>query len=418
MNGVLRKERAAACAGVALGLAAGLVMLTAVAARAEGAGAITLSADFPNGSVGEWEVTGPDTVKFALTRASGGLWFHFRIDGVKGRTITFVIPMTRDLSKITAHYYDQRNRPAYSYDRENWLLAEPGRLDTEAKTFTFTIAFTEDTAWVAYTTPYTNETLDELLAEYADSPYLRVRKLATTAEGRPVYWLTIAEEPDRKEQGTSHTTWIVARESGWEAPASWAADGLIRFALSEGNLAAQFRRRVILQVVPILAPDAVAGGWMTYPTGDGKQTWLTVAYARNFPEVTALKQAVRSWMESGNTMDFAFRFHSSGWMFNQHHLREELYLPEEQVAFDGLADRLQRFVPQVRWLRQHLYTSEGFIEYCFRNFQTKGGTLSLSLGAKGNQMGKAQLQDVGRALGEVILSLHSPFEVLQPSSPR
>jgi hypothetical protein len=316
--------------------------------------------------------------------------------------------MTRNLSALTAHYYDERNRPAYSYDREKWDLAEVGHLDVEARTFTFSIPFTENVAWVAYTIPYTNADLEKLLKEYADSPYLRVRTLATTAEGRPVRWLTISDDPELEEHGVRRTVWVVARENGWEAPASWAADGLVRLALADDRLSQQFRKRLILQIVPILSPDAVAGGWMLYPTSDGKQIWLSPNYRDEYPEVAGLKEAIRAWMVAGNTVEFALRLQSSGWMLNQHQFFEEMYLPEEQVMFDGLSDRLQRFVPQLRWVRLHTFVTEGFVEFCYNNFQTKGGTLTLSLGAKGNEMHKADLQDVGRALGEVLLSLSVP----------
>ena len=405
-----------------LALALALVLVGSTwAAPPEGVGAgpgtepITISANFDNGSIGEWQLAGPDTVRFALTEASGGLWFHFRIRGVKGRTITFVVAMSRDLNAVTAHYYDGRNRPAYSYDRKQWLLAPPGSVDKKSKTFTFQVTFEEDEAWVAYCIPYTNDTLETLIQEYRDSPYLSVRTLATTAEGRPVRGLLIGEKPEEPEQGSRGTVWLIARESGWQAPASWVADGFARFALGSGEGSKEFRKRVIAHVVPIVAPDAVAGGWMHYPVGGGKQVYLPWSYDRDYPEVVGLKRAVREWMARGNTIDFALRTHSYGWLSRQHDFREERYLLQEQVEMDGLADRLSRFVPEVRWTRG-LSPGKGFVEFGFRNFQVKGGTLTVALGAKDNKMTAAELQDVGQALAEVILSLFTPAP-LAPGGP-
>ena len=399
-----------------MGMALGLVVLLGLGVGAQERGALALSADFDNGSLGEWELVAPDTVRFTLTKASGGLWFHFHIQGVKGRTITFVIPMTRSLDRIAAHYYDKRNRPAYSYDRKQWELAEPGRLDREAKTFTFQVTFREEEAWVAYCVPYTNDTLEALLEEHAGRPQLSVRTLATTAGGRPVRWLVISEGPDDPEPGTRHTVWVIARESGWEAPASWAADGFVRFALGAGEASRRFRQRLIANVVPIVSPDAVAGGWMRHPTGEDEEVYLPMCYGKDYPEVTGLRDAVRDWMAKGNTIDFSLRFHSFGWLSTQHEFRQEQYLPGEQVEFDGLADRFHRFVPQVRWTRGHIFPGLGFVEFCYRNFQIKGGTLTLGLGAKDNQMTQADLQDVGQALGEALLSLYTP-EPLFPGGP-
>jgi len=396
-----------------LGLALCLVIFLRLAAPAEDKGSITLSADFDNGSLGEWKLVAPDTVRFTLTKASAGVWFHFYIRGVKGRTITFVVPMTRSLSRISAHYYDGRNRPAYSYSPGGkWELAQPGRVDKEAKTFTFEVTFREDAAWVAFCVPYTNDTLATLLQEYANDPHLRVQTLATTAEGRPVYRLLIAEDPDELRVEARHTVWVVARESGWSAPTSWAADGLIRFALGSGPTAKAFRRRLIINVVPILTPDAVAGGWMEYPTGGGKQTYLPMCYGKDYPEVVGLRSAVRDWVAEGRRINFALRLNSFGWLSAQHEFRQEQYLPQEQVEFDGLADRLHRLVPEVRWTRGHLFPGLGFVEFCYRNFQVKGATLTLGLGARGNQMTQAKLQDVGQALGEALLGLYSPGPVL------
>ena len=379
-------------------------------AAGEPAGTITLSADFDSGSLGGWKPLGPDTLQIDLTEASVGVWFHFRIDGVRGRTITFVVsvPPSRKLGSLSAHYYDEVNRPAYSYDRKQWHLAEPGRVDKEARTFTFQVPFQEDTAWVAYSIPYTNETLEGLLAEFADSPYLRVRRLATTAEGRPVHWLVISEEPDREEQGTREVVWIVARENGWWAPTSWAADGLVRFALGDGESSKLFRQRVIANVIPILSPDAVAGGWMSHPVGEGRQTYLPAAYDQDFPEVRALTAAIRQWMNRGHTIDFVFRLHSFGWMYNVHEFREELYIPQEIVKFDGLMDRLHRTVPQSRWVRKHVFPRTGLVEYCYHNFQVKGGTIVLASAAKGNTMTASDFQEVGAALAQVLLSLYAP----------
>ncbi len=402
-----------------LGLAVCLVVFLSLAVPAEDKGSITLSADFDNGSLGEWELVAPDTVRFTLTEASGGVWFHFHVRGVKGRTITFVVPMTRSLTRIAAHYYDGRNRPAYSYSSDGkWELAQPGRVDEEAKTFTFEVAFREDAAWVAYCIPYTNDTLAALLKEYADNPHLRVRVLATTAQGRPVHGLLIADDPDNLRPEVHHTVWVVARESGWEAPTSWVADGLIRFALGSGPASKEFRHRLIVNVVPILAPDAVAGGWKEYPTGGGEQTYLPVRYGKDHPGVVGVKTAVRDWVAEGRTINFALRFHCFGWLSSQHEFRQEQYLPWEQVEFDGLADRLDRLVPEVRWTRGHLFPGLGFVEFCHRNFQVKGATLTLALGARDNQMTQAELQDVGQALGEALLNLYSPGSILPGSLPR
>jgi hypothetical protein len=386
------------------------------AAPTPGASHITLSADFDNGSLGEWEVVGPDTVRFTLTKASGGLWFHFHIRGVKGRAITFQVPMTRDLTAITAHYYDGRNRPAYSYDRTQWLLAEPGKVDMAAKTFTFQVRFDQDAAWVAYCIPYTNDTLQKLLTEYAQSPYLRVHTLATTAGGRPVHWLTISDKPDKPEEGLHRSVWVVARENGWEAPASWVADGLARLALGQGQLSERFRQRIILQIIPILTPDAVAGGWFLYPSGPQSQVFLSAAYDKDFPEVAGLTTAVRDWVGAGRPVDLALRLQCWGWISTRHEFREELFLPQEQVEFDGIADHLQRAVPEVNWTKGHVFPGPGFVEYCYRNFSIKGATLSVALGARDNGMTQGELQDIGRALGEVLVNLYTSSAMV-PSRP-
>ncbi len=410
--------------GPLTGLVAVAVVLLAVAASSpapaqepkaqtavEGpAPAISLSADFDNGSLGDWRLPGPDRVEITLTEASRGVWFHFRIEGVKGRTITFVvaIPASRNLRSFTAHYYDRANRPAYSYDRKQWELADPARVDEEARTMTFQVTFKQDPAWVAYSLPYTNDTLEALLAEFADSPYLRVRRLATSAEGRPVHWLVINENPDRTDQGSNEVLWLVARENGWESPGSWMADGLVRFALADEEEAKAFRHQVIANVIPILSPDAVAGGWMLYPVGEGKQIYLPAAYDRDLPEVRGLTGAISQWMNRGRTIDFVLRLHSFGWMYTQHEFRQEKYIDQNQVRFDGLMDRLHRAIPQSRWVREHVLPGTGLIRYCYRNFRISGGTIALGLGAKGNSMTPADFQEIGRALGQVLVSLYVP----------
>jgi len=147
---------------------------------------------------------------------------------------------------------------------------------------------------------------------------------------------------------------------------------------------------------------------MLYPIGEGKQVYLPAAYDRDLPEVRGLTEAIGQWMKRGRTIDFVLRLHSFGWMFPRHELRQERYLEQEQVKFDGLMDRLDRTIPHSRWMRKPVFPGRGLIKYCHRNFGISGATIALGLGAKGNTMTQADFQEVGRVLGQVLVSLYVP----------
>lgn len=148
-------------------------------------------------------------------------WFHFRLSGAAGQTVTLVITNCGDSA-----YPD--GWPGYkarvSEDRENWLLAE-----TEYRNGQLTIRVTPtcDALWVAYFAPYSMERHHDVIAWAASQPGVTSRELGRTLDGQPLDMLTLGEGAKQ--------VWLYARQHPGETMAEWWMEGGTRAPLRHGR---------------------------------------------------------------------------------------------------------------------------------------------------------------------------------------
>lgn len=152
---------------------------------------VTISADFDTGSIGS--VRRIDSVRMlhaaknSLEVMSFGIrsridplnpvdtallpssrWFHFRLEGVKGKLMFLHIPNTEMV------------RPFYSYDGEEYLRFDAGECSLPQTVYKY---FLHDTVYVAYFLPYSHARHKAKADEWACSPFVRRQRIGRSGEG-------------------------------------------------------------------------------------------------------------------------------------------------------------------------------------------------------------------------------------------
>lgn len=203
---------------------------------------VTISADFDTGSIGS--VRRIDSVRMlhaaknSLEVMSFGIrsridplnpvdtallpssrWFHFRLEGVKGKLMFLHIPNTEMV------------RPFYSYDGEEYLRFDAGECSLPQTVYKY---FLHDTVYVAYFLPYSHARHKAKADEWACSPFVRRQRIGRSGEGRPIEMLilTDATVPDSLKR----RVWIHSRVHTSEAPAAWYLEAMIDELLSDAPL--------------------------------------------------------------------------------------------------------------------------------------------------------------------------------------
>jgi hypothetical protein len=209
-----------------------------------------------------------------------------------------------------AHAVTRNTRPVFSYDGRAWQHFTDSQVSWNESDVTLTLHFNpaHSRMWIAHTVPYTNRDLARLLS--LRSPDLQIETIGTSAHSRPITLLTITDPstPDAAKK----VIWLIARQHAWETGTSWVADGAARFLLSGDPEATRLRRSIVFKVLPVFDPDGVAEGAVRFNGNgyDNNRNWDTVD-ARLMPEIAALQDAVRTWLDSGRSIHMFLALHNT-----------------------------------------------------------------------------------------------------------
>lgn len=298
-------------------------------------------------------------------------WFHFRVSGAKGRTITF-----RILNAAGSAYPD--GWPNYdarvSTDRETWRLAKGGYADG---VFEFTHSFDSDIAWFAYFAPYSMERHHDLVSRIALMPGVSHRELGLTLDGQSMDVLTMGTGPK--------TVWIYARQHPGESMAEWWAEGALEYLTSGNATATALRDKATFHIVPNMNPDGSRRGHLrTNAAGVNlNREWHAPSMDKS-PEVFLVRAAMD---ETG--CDFAMDVHG-----------DEAIPANFLAGFEGIPS----------WTDGH---GEKFYEYARRlakqtpDFQTELGYAKSAPGTANLSMSTNQLAE---RFGAVSMTLEMPFK--------
>ena len=178
-------------------------------------------------------------------RYLGGRWFYFRISGVKDKFIR--VEITTPPSDFT--------RAIYSYDNVNF---ERFSFDESPERGVFQKTFEKDTVYAAYYTPYTFSMLQQKLALWEKSQFVKLDTLGYSPNLFPMQEMIITDftVPDDEKQ----TIWIHSRTHPGETPSSWHFEGIVNELLSGSEVVNHYLTKLKFHLIPFVNPDGVYFG--------------------------------------------------------------------------------------------------------------------------------------------------------------
>ena len=244
--------------------------------------AISINAAFDSGNI---EVIAVEDDRVTLNIRQDHLsdfyqWFHFRVAGARGRTLTFRIANAGG----SAYPFGW---PGYkvrvSMDRETWRMA-PTRYVDGALEFEWT--GTSDLVWFAYFQPYTMERHDALVARIAARPGVTHRELGQSLDGRAIDCLDIGSGPKH--------VWLYARQHPGESMAEWFLEGALERLTDAADPVTQaLLAKATFHCVPNMNPDGSFRGHLrTNAAGVNlNREWHTPTPEKS-PEVLCVRNAM------------------------------------------------------------------------------------------------------------------------------
>ena len=297
---------------------------------------IRLSWNFENGSLGEWKTDNEGRILLTHAPGAGGLWYHFRVDGVLHKNLTFVFEDARK------DFFGGRNLPAISYDGTHWHFIKKRFIQPHPETaghvrFLFSHTFAKDRAWIAYSPPFTPTRLAEYVEGIRGHPHVNARVICETPlRKRPLTLLQITN-PD-VPLNEKKTILILCREDAYETAGSWVGCGMVNYLLSKDPSAEAVKRRAVFLIVPLFDCDGAALGRAVHPfleQGPGvywTETWPETTYS--FYEQRQLKSFLQQWKNGGGDVYLTLRLHSDCWnsdLFRREHCAEENYAAQDSL---------------------------------------------------------------------------------------
>ena len=210
---------------------------------------IKFDANFESGNMNS--VSTSDSVNYTVSTKSdiGGRWFYFRITGAKNKFIRVNI--------VDDKFYDMNDvkRAMYSYDNINFSRFSSAESPNPG---TFQTTFTQDTAYVAYYTPYTFSYLQKRIKEWNKSEFVTVDTLGFTNHNLPIQEIILTDTTYPND--SKYQVWIHARTHPGETPASWHFDGIVQTLLRNDTVIEYYRKNIVFHLIPFTNPDGVYYG--------------------------------------------------------------------------------------------------------------------------------------------------------------
>jgi len=207
-----------------------------------------IDADFDTGNIEVRAIAG-DRADLAIRVDSNGpwfQWFHFRVSGAKGRTLTL-----RILNAAASAYAEgwAGYRACVSTDRERWV-----RTETEYKAGVLEIRHraTADDIWFAYFAPY-NLARHQALLDRMAAAGAKVDAIGKSVEGRAISRITVGQGPLQ--------VWLLGRQHSGETMASWWMEGALTRLLDPADaVAARLLETATVHLVPLVNIDGATKG--------------------------------------------------------------------------------------------------------------------------------------------------------------
>jgi hypothetical protein len=246
-------------------------------------GNLAVDADIPGGNVILEKIDGDTVFVRQDLRDTAGDWFywHFRVRGAAGRTLTF---------RFTKGNVLGVRGPAVSPDGGktwSWL----GAAACQGAAFRYEFPTGADDVRFSFTIPYFESHLNEFLSKHGKSPALKAETLCRTKKGRDVELLRVGRlggEPD-------HRVVLTARHHCCESMAGYVMEGILDAALDPAGDGPWYREHVEILAVPFMDKDGVEDGdqGKNRKPHDHNRDYVQELY----PSVKSLKERIPAWSQ-------------------------------------------------------------------------------------------------------------------------
>jgi murein tripeptide amidase MpaA len=209
-------------------------------------------------------------------------WFHFRVSGAKGRTVTLNITNCGG-SAYPGGWENYKAR--YSIDRRDWR--QETATSYAGGVLTIKHHCEADIVWFAYFAPYTMERHHDLIARMAAIPSVTHQELGQTHEGQPIDLLRMGGGPVQ--------VWLYARQHPGESMAEHWMEGALEMLTApqdehDARVAKLLLEKCTFHIVPNMNPDGSARGHLrTNSVGVNlNREWATPSLEKS-PEVLCVR---------------------------------------------------------------------------------------------------------------------------------
>jgi hypothetical protein len=232
------------------------------------------------------------------TPVNGSPWFGFKIWSDIVDTVAIKLEYT---------FAKHRYIPKLSYDGRSWTpLSESAwyRVD-DGMNLMMKLPVSKDTLWVSAQEIYDTEIVDEWCASIASNPYVLRGEAGKSREGRPLYFLDINKDRDKKKD----VIVILSRQHPPEITGFMAMQVFVEEIL-KNEMSEEFLDRYQVLVYPLLNPDGVDNGQWRHNMGgvDMNRDW---AYY-NQPETKQIADHIvaQQYLTNGRVV-LGLDFHST-----------------------------------------------------------------------------------------------------------
>ena len=248
-----------------------------------------IDAQFDGGNIDVIAATDPADVRLAIRDDAGGehrQWFSFRVSGTPDQPLTGnQLRMRIENASACSYPGGWRDyQVVYSTDQVHWRRVADTTYDD--KTLIFGQIAEAEVIWFAYFAPYPLERHARLLARCQQSDGVRLTRLGTTLDGRPLDMVQVGEPGDGRR-----ALWVIARQHPGETMAEWWMEGFLERLLDPNDgQATAIRAGAVLYIVPNMNPDGSARGHLrTNACGANLNREWATPFAQRSPEVLCVR---------------------------------------------------------------------------------------------------------------------------------
>ncbi len=219
--------------------------------------ALTFHADFETANADLVAIDG-DEIHFRARSVRGSLvlWWHFALEQVTRRHLTFVWENAAEAMGGLESL--QAEMPLVNPGGREYYRLPPGEIDPDAGTWRFNVEFSRhvDAARLAFCYPYSYSEALRVARGWSSAGVARLETLTQSPGGRDVPVLFFGDP----EQAGREMIVAVARQHAGETPGSFTLEGFIEQFIAGGACGRWLRERGLLVVMPVMDPDGVAEG--------------------------------------------------------------------------------------------------------------------------------------------------------------